>query len=80
MTTRSRLVLAVTAWCLAAVAVVLPLVWLINNRDWGVALMLLVPFVVYGLLRLGRALEGWARATPPPSGQGNPGAGRPPGS
>jgi EamA domain-containing membrane protein RarD len=59
----------VAAWCLAAVAVMLPLVWLINNRDWGVALMLAVPFVVYGLLRLGRVLEGWARATPPPSGQ-----------
>ncbi|MDI5987191.1 hypothetical protein QLQ85_20600 [Halomonas sp. M4R5S39] len=66
MTTRSRLVLAVTAWCLAAVAVVVPLVWLINNRDWGVALMLLTPFVVYALLRLGRALEGWAVAGLPP--------------
>jgi EamA domain-containing membrane protein RarD len=62
--------LAVVAWCLAAVAVMLPLVWLINNRDWGVALMLAVPFVVYGLLRLGRVLEGWAQATPPP-GRGN---------
>jgi EamA domain-containing membrane protein RarD len=69
MSPRSRLLLAVAAWCLAAVAVMLPLVWLINNRDWGVALMLAVPFVVYGLLRLGRVLEGWARATPPPSGQ-----------
>ncbi|MDN3555832.1 hypothetical protein [Halomonas maura] len=66
MTTRSRLVLAVTAWCLAAVAVVVPLVWLINTRDWGVALMLLVPFAVYGLLHLGRALEGWARCVLPP--------------
>ncbi|WP_372612480.1 hypothetical protein [Halomonas sp.] len=70
MSPRSRLLLAVAAWCLAAVAVVLPLVWLINNRDWGVALMLAVPFVVYGLLRLGRVLEGWAQATPPP-GRGN---------
>lgn len=68
MTTRSRLALAVTAWFLAAVAVVLPLVWLINNRDWGVALMLLVPFVVYGLLRLGRALEAWARTPSLPPG------------
>ncbi|MBB3190369.1 hypothetical protein [Halomonas cerina] len=67
MSPRSRLLLAVAAWCLTAVAVVLPLVWLINNRDWGIGLMLLMPFVVYGLLRLGRALEGWARATPPPS-------------
>ncbi|MBS9403460.1 hypothetical protein KG088_07450 [Halomonas sp. TRM85114] len=69
MSPRSRLLLAVVAWCLAAVALMLPLAWLINNRDWGVALMLLVPFAVYGLLRLGRLLEGWARATSPPSEQ-----------
>ncbi|MFG6158839.1 hypothetical protein ACGTNG_08525 [Halomonas sp. 1390] len=66
MTIRTRLILAVATWCLVAVAVVLPLAWLINTRDWGVALMLVVPFAVYGLLRLGRSLEGWARATPPP--------------
>ncbi|TDO15254.1 MULTISPECIES: hypothetical protein [Halomonas] len=66
MTTQTRLILAVAAWCLAAVALVLPLVWLINNRDWGVALMLAVPFVVYALMRLGRALESWARASEPP--------------
>lgn len=71
MSTRSRLALAVMAWGLAAVAVVLPLVWLINDRDWGVALMLPVPFVVYGLLRLGRALEGWARTTLPPGHEGS---------
>jgi hypothetical protein len=70
--TQRRLALAVMAWFLAALAVVLPLVWLINNRDWGVALMLLVPFVVYGLLRLGRALEGWARATGAPSTRSKP--------
>lgn len=68
MSPRSRVVLAVAAWCLAATAVVLPLAWLINTRDWGVALMLVVPFAVYGLLRLGRALEGWARVSPPPRG------------
>lgn len=67
MMTQTRLILATAAWCLAAVAVILPLVWLINNRDWGVALMLLVPFLVYGLMRLGRALEGWARTSEVPS-------------
>ncbi|MDT8879297.1 hypothetical protein RSO68_07430 [Halomonas saccharevitans] len=66
MSPRSRFVLAAATWCLAAVALVLPLVWLLNNRDWGIGLMLLTPFLVYGLMRLGRALEGWARATPPP--------------
>lgn len=68
MTMQTRLILAVAAWCLAATAVVLPLVWLINNRDWGIGLMLLTPFVVYGLMRLGRALEDWARTPSPPSG------------
>ncbi|APE30727.1 hypothetical protein BOX17_07040 [Halomonas aestuarii] len=71
MSPRSRFELAVASWCMAAVAVVLPLAWLINTRDWGVVLMLVVPFAVYGLLRLGRALEGWARATPPPSHEGS---------
>lgn len=66
MTIRTRLILAVATWCLVAVALVLPLVWLINNRDWGIGLMLVTPFMVYGLMRLGRALEGWARASTPP--------------
>lgn len=63
---RHRLILALAAWCLTTVAVMLPLLWLLNNRDWGVALMLLAPFVIYALMRLGRTLETWARATPPP--------------
>ncbi|MEQ5800626.1 hypothetical protein [Halomonas sp. H10-9-1] len=66
MTLRTRLILAAAAWCLVAVALVLPLVWLINNRDWGIGLMLLTPFLVYALMRLGRALEAWARASTPP--------------
>jgi len=71
MPRRTRPILAITLWCLVAVAVVLPLVWLINNRDWGIGLMLLAPLVVYGLMRLGRALEAWARAssTPGPLGR-----------
>ncbi|MFW6346373.1 MAG: hypothetical protein ACOC0M_08625 [Halomonas sp.] len=70
MSPRTRLILAVAAWCLVAVAIVLPLVWLINNRDWGIGLMLLAPLVVYGLMRLARALEGWARASAPPGTHG----------
>lgn len=65
---RRRALLALAVWLLAAVLALLPVVWLINNRDWGVALMLLVPFIVYGLLRLGRALEAWAHRAPPASG------------
>ena len=70
MTVQTRLILAVAAWCLVAVALVLPLVWLINNRDWGIGLMLLAPLVVYGLMRLARGLEAWARASVPPEPPG----------
>ncbi|XKE45358.1 hypothetical protein LG302_18725 [Halomonas organivorans] len=66
MPSHVRLVLAVVAWLLAATAVVLPLAWGIHARDWGVALMLVVPVAVYGLLRLGRTLEAWARTRSPP--------------
>ncbi|MBS3667854.1 hypothetical protein [Vreelandella boliviensis] len=63
---RLRLVVAISLWSLVALGIVVPLVWLINNRDWGVALMLLVPFIVYGLMRLGRSLEAWANAAQRP--------------
>ena len=63
---RLRLVAAISLWSLVALGIVVPLVWLINNRDWGVALMLLVPFIVYGLMRLGRSLEAWANAAQRP--------------
>ena len=61
---RLRLVVAISLWSLVALGIVVPLVWLINNRDWGVAL---VPFIVYGLMRLGRLLEAWANAAQRPS-------------
>lgn len=41
---RQRFVVAISLWFLVALGVIVPLVWLINNRDWGVALMLLSPF------------------------------------
>ncbi|MEA2118541.1 hypothetical protein [Halovibrio sp. HP20-50] len=65
---RLRLVVAISLWSLVALGIVVPLVWLINNRDWGVALMLLVPFIVYGLMRLGRLLEAWANTAHRSSG------------
>ncbi|GAA3905693.1 hypothetical protein GCM10022228_14950 [Halomonas cibimaris] len=58
---KPRLYLALLVWFAAALAVMLPLVWLINNRDWGIALMLIMPVAVYALMRLGRRLEHWAR-------------------
>ncbi|WP_163557747.1 hypothetical protein [Halomonas sp. NO4] len=64
-----RLAIAVVTGLAIGLAVVLPLAWLINNRDWGVGLMLLVPLIVYGLMRLARVLEAWARAKPPSSGR-----------
>lgn len=38
--------------------------WLINSYDWGVALMLAAPFVVYALIRLARRLDAWAQDEP----------------
>lgn len=73
-----RLIIAVAVGLAVGLAVVLPLAWLINNRDWGVGLMLAVPFIVYGLMRLARVLEAWARHTPPPPGPGASRPGRPP--
>lgn len=56
----SRRVVALIAGLAAAFAVFAPLAWLINTRDWGVALMFAVPFAVYGLIRLGLRLSDWA--------------------
>ncbi len=61
---RARLIVAVAVWFIAAIAVILPLVWLINNRDWGIGLMLLAPIIIYLLVRFGRLLAAWAN--PPP--------------
>ena len=59
-----RPAIAVVLGLAIALVVIVPIVWLINTRDWGVALMLLVPFVVYGLMRLARALARWANPAP----------------
>jgi len=73
-----RLVIAVVVGLAIGLAVVLPVAWLINNRDWGVGLMLAVPLIVYGLMRLARALEAWARTPPPPPGSSRSDSSRPP--
>jgi hypothetical protein len=54
-----RLVLAALVAIAAFVVGIVPIAWAINTTDWGVALMLLVPFIVYALMRLARALEEW---------------------
>jgi hypothetical protein len=48
---------------------VTPFALAINRFDWGVALLLVAPLMVWLLLRIGKALERWARNepdTPPP--------------
>lgn len=65
--TSKRPAIALCLGLLAAVAVMLPLVWVINTQDWGILLMFVAPVAVYGLIRLGRRLAEWAGAGPPPS-------------
>ncbi len=65
---RSRRALAVSLGIFLCLAVVIPLALAINRFDWGVGLILLAPLLIWGLIRSGRALDGWsrnARRTPP---------------
>ncbi|PMR77405.1 hypothetical protein [Billgrantia endophytica] len=64
--TMSRPVKAMLFGVIAAFVVLTPLIWLINTRDWGIFLMLVVPFVIYGLIHAGRRLAEWADPLPPP--------------
>ena len=65
MTSR-RPAIALCLGLLAAFAVITPLVWVINTQDWGILMMFVAPFAVYGLIRLGRRLAEWAGVGPPP--------------
>ena len=60
----NRPAIAVVVGLVVALAVITPLAWLIHTRDWGVALMLLVPFVVFGLIHLARRLAEWVGPGP----------------
>jgi len=42
-------------------AMIIPFVLAINHFDWGVGLLLVAPLLVWVLMRIGRALEHWAR-------------------
>jgi O-antigen/teichoic acid export membrane protein len=64
--TISRPVMATLFGVIVAFAVLTPLIWLINTRDWGIFLMLLAPFVIYGLIHAGRRLAEWVDPPPPP--------------
>lgn len=35
---------------------------ILKTQNWGILIMLIAPFVVFGLIRMARALERWARS------------------
>lgn len=57
-----RVVIALLIGGVIFLAVMTPLAWIINTQDWGVAMIFPAPFIVYGLMKLARRLEDWARA------------------
>lgn len=56
-----RKAIALLGGILLAALVVTPFALAINRYDWGVGLLLAAPLIVWVLLRVGRALERWAR-------------------
>lgn len=64
-----RLAFALSLALVLCAVLVIPFVMAINSYDWGVGLMILAPLLVWGLMRMGKWLEDWARNTrggPPP--------------
>ena len=61
-----RPAIAVAVGLLVALVVISTLAWFINTRDWGILVMFVVPFTVWGMMRLGRRLADWAGVGPPP--------------
>lgn len=57
-----RAVVALLIGGVIFLAVVIPVAWIINTRDWGVAMIFPAPFIVYGLMKVARRLEDWVRA------------------
>ena len=60
-----RPAIAVAVGLLVALVVISTLAWFINTRDWGILVMFVVPFAVWGMMRLGRRLADWAGVGPP---------------
>ncbi len=56
-----RKTIALIAGIVICLLVVTPFALAINRFDWGVGLILVAPLLVWLLLRMGRALERWAR-------------------
>ena len=61
-----RPAIAVAVGLLVALVVISTLAWFINTRDWGILVMFVVPFAVWGMMRLGHRLADWAGVGPPP--------------
>lgn len=59
-----RKTLALIAGVVICTLLITPFVLAINRFDWGVSLILVTPLVVWVLLRIGKALEHWARNEP----------------
>jgi hypothetical protein len=53
--------IALLVGILVCTGLVVPFVLVINRTDWGVAMLLLAPLLVFVLLRISRRLECWAR-------------------
>lgn len=63
-----RKTLALIVGVVLCTLLITPFVLAINRFDWGVSLLLVAPLFVWILLRIGKALERWARNeadTPP---------------
>jgi len=63
MNTPRKAIALITGIGLCTLAVT-PFVLAINRFDWGVGLLLVAPLLVWFLLRVGKALECWARNEP----------------
>lgn len=61
---RSRQAVALIGGVVLCIVAVTPFALAINRFDWGVGLILVAPLLVWLLLRVGRALERWARNEP----------------
>lgn len=59
-----RPAIALVTGVVICILAITPFALAINRFDWGVVLLLVAPLIVWLLLRMGRALERWARNEP----------------
>lgn len=68
MSVRSRKTLALLVGLLLTALMVSAFALAINRYDWGVALILLAPLLVWLVLQMGKGLERWANDRASPGG------------